>query len=174
MDAHQKPSLVILEKIMFKKTLPYSILATAVLCTSSLLSAQNLGPLQVVSDTFMSLSGGAELNTLAMNQNEFDADNEQQKREAISPAQSTTEDNGLNSSPLFNILPNNPFVIAYSAVLDGPENAIIVGDLLQGNLIFKRILSGLPGGDVISSSYRENARSSKPDNSSDGFTDSQL
>jgi hypothetical protein len=159
---------------MLKKLLPYSTLAAALLTAPLFVSAQNLGPLQVVTDSFASLGGGAELGTLTMGGNESDLFNEQQKREAVNPAQSTTENNGLNSSPIFNILPNNPFVIAYSAVIDGPENAMIVSDFLQGNLIFKAILSGLPGGDVISSGYRENAKSSKPDTPSDGFIDSQL
>jgi hypothetical protein len=159
---------------MLKKLLPYSTIAAALMTAPSIVNAQSLGPLQVVTDSFVSLGGGAELGTLTMSGNESYPFNEQQKREAVSPAQSTTESNGLNSSPIFNILPNNPFVVAYSAVLDGPENAMIVSDLLQGNLIFKGILSGLPGGDVISSSYRENAKSSKPDTPSDGFIDSQL
>jgi hypothetical protein len=159
---------------MLNKSFPYSILTAALITIPSLVNAQSLGPLQVITDTFVSLGGGVELGTLAMNGADSAPYNEQQKGDLITPIQSTTEENGLNSSPLFNALPNNPFVIAYSAIIDGPENTLIVSDFLQGNLIFKSILSGLPGGDVISSSYRENAKSSKPDTPSDGFIDSQL
>ncbi|WP_414728864.1 hypothetical protein [Zhongshania aliphaticivorans] len=159
---------------MLKKLLPYSTIAAALMTASSIVNAQSLGPLQAITDTFVTLGGGAELGTLSMDGNESDPFNEQQKSDAVSPAQSTTEDNGLHSSPIFNVLPNNPFVIAYSAIIDGPENALIVSDFLQGNLILKSILSGLPGGEVIRSSYKENAKSSKPETPSDGFIDSQL
>ena len=66
MDANQKPSIVILEKIMLKKHLPYSTLAALALITSTLASAQNLVPLEIITNSVMSLSGTAGLSSLAM------------------------------------------------------------------------------------------------------------
>lgn len=70
--------------------------------------------------------------------------------QAIEALQSLTADAGLNSSPQFNILPGNPFLIGYSLILGGPQETIVISDLLQGNLIINDVLSGLPGGGVIS------------------------
>ncbi|MFT4919606.1 MAG: PPE-repeat protein [Zhongshania aliphaticivorans] len=174
MDANQKPSIVILEKIMLKKHLPYSTLAALALITSTLASAQNLVPLEIITNSVMSLSGAAGLSSLAIGENSLETNNDQQMRDTIGPILSITEENGLNSSPLFNILPNNPFVLVSSAVLDGPENAIIVSDLLQGNLIINGVLSGLPGGNTIRSAYRENMASAVPKTPAEGLINSQL
>ena len=76
----------------------------------------------------------------------------------VDPLQATTAAIGLNSSPLFNILPNNPLLITYDVLLKGPENTIVISDLLQGNLIINNVLSGLPGGDVIQATYSENLK----------------
>ena len=174
MDARQKPSIVILEKIMLKKHLPYSTLAALALITSTFASAQNLVPLEIITNSVMSLSGTAGLSSLAIGENSLETNNDQQMRDTIGPILSITEENGLNSSPLFNILPNNPFVLVSSAVLDGPENAIIVSDLLQGNLIINDVLSGIPGGNTVRSAYRENMTSAAPETPADGLINSQL
>lgn len=174
MNARQKTSLVILENIMPKKKLLHSTFAALALTTSTLASAQSLVPLEIITNSIMSLSGTAGLSSLAIGENSLEKNSNLQTRDTIGPILSITEENGLNSSPLFNILPNNPFVIVSSAVLDGPENAIIVSDLLQGNLIINDVLSGLPGGNTIRSAYRENMASAVPKTPADGLINSQL
>ncbi|WP_295876235.1 hypothetical protein [uncultured Zhongshania sp.] len=124
---------------MLNKLLPYSTLAAVLLTAPSFVSAQSLGPLQGITDTLGSLSGGLVVTL-------------------VDPLQATTAAMGLNSSPLFNVLPSNPLLITYDVLLKGPENTIVISDLLQGNLIINNVLSGLPGGDVIQATYSENLK----------------
>ena len=86
---------------------------------------------------------------------------------------SITEDASLNSSPLFNVLPGNPLVITYSLILDGPEEAVIISDLLQGNLIISGVLSGLPLASVLLPTL-DSLKSTIPDTPAAGLIDSQL
>lgn len=67
----------------------------------------------------------------------------------LAPLYSSTEALGLNSSPLFNILPNNPLKLTYTILLDGPADALIIGDLLQGKLLINGVLDGIPGGTML-------------------------
>ncbi|WP_373092631.1 hypothetical protein [Zhongshania sp.] len=93
----------------------------------------------------------------------------------VKPLQATTASLGLNSSPLFNVLPGNPLVITYGLLLQGPEEAILVNDLLEGDLIIKGLLSGLPGGDTIRATYQNNLKELLPTPSlANGLIDSQL
>jgi hypothetical protein len=141
---------------MLNKLLPYSTLAAVLLTAPSFVSAQSLGPLQGITDTLGSLSGGLVVTL-------------------VDPLQATTAALGLNSSPLFNILPGNPLLLTYDLLLTGPEGAIITSDLLQGDLILKGVLSGLPGGDAIRTIYTENIKPSMPPIPLvDGLLDSQL
>ena len=173
MEAFVNPLLFVPEIIMFKKLLPYSVLSAALVFTSSSVNAQGIGPIQGITDTLTSLSG-VGLGGVGMDSVDSLPFSEQQMGDLIGLAKTTTGGTGLHSSPAFNVLPNNPFLIAYSIIIDGPENALVVSDLLQGNLIFKNILSGLPGGGLLSPIYRENVKSSKPDTAADGFINSQL
>ena len=84
---------------MLKKLLPYSTLTAALMTGPSLVNAQSLGPLQGITDTLGSLSGGLVVTL-------------------VDPLQATTAAIGLNSSPLFNILPNNPLLITYDVLLN--------------------------------------------------------
>ncbi|CAA0110841.1 Uncharacterised protein [Zhongshania aliphaticivorans] len=137
---------------MSRKFFSYSALTAIFFTTPTLLCAQNIGPIQGVSNTLASLTG-----------------------ELVGPLQATTASLGLNSSPLFNILPGNPLLLTYDLLLKGPEEAIITGDLLQGDLIPKGVLSGLPGGDAIRTVYTENIKPSMPPIPLvDGLLDSQL
>ena len=104
--------------------------------------AQNLSALQALGAPLSNLfAGGAANNALISPLSTFDT--------LVAPLQSSTEAIGLNSSPLFNILPTNPLITTYSILLAGPSEAIIVGDLLQGTLIINGILDGIPSGTLV-------------------------
>lgn len=95
------------------------IFTVAILTASSLSTSQNIGLLQ-------GLSGSL-----------------------LTPLYSSTEAIGLNSSPLFNMLPTNPLLTTYTILLDDPTEAIIIGDLVEGTLVINGILDGVPGGTLI-------------------------
>tara|TARA_R110000782_G_scaffold20485_5_gene55264 strand:+ start:2977 stop:3486 length:510 start_codon:yes stop_codon:yes gene_type:complete len=129
-------------EIIMNKSIGKFILTAAMLSASSFSSAQNLSALQALGAPLSNLfAGGAANNALISPLSTFDT--------LVAPLQSSTEAIGLNSSPLFNILPTNPLITTYSILLAGPSEAIIVGDLLQGTLIINGILDGIPSGTLV-------------------------
>lgn len=144
---------------MLKKRLATSIFAISLSAAPFLSHAQSIADISGLTSVLSSTLGGGGADMMLPS--------------LVTGLSSTTEMMGLNSSPLFNALPNNPLTTGYSLILTGPEQTIIIGDLLQGNLIIPGLLSGLPLASGLLPSLRD-LKPMLPDTPAAGLIDSQL
>ncbi|MBB5187985.1 hypothetical protein HNQ57_002264 [Zhongshania antarctica] len=144
---------------MLKTSLATSIFAISLSAAPILSNAQSITDISGLTGVLSSTLGGSGVDMVLPS--------------LVTNVSSTTEMMGLNSSPLFNALPNNPLTTGYSLILNGPEQTIIIGDLLQGNLIIPGLLNGLPVANALLPTLGD-LKSMLPDTPAAGLIDSQL